>query len=177
MVPHYLSVLLDCSTVSSEECVAVEDDNVVTAPMMADKDILEFVQSSKSIIDTIDSDHKNEMTNVAPGPMSSDMKSIMQRMRSSIGEMSNKMERFVVNFMLKKDNVKKHIRLFSKSINVLFFQELESFELIFMRTHGHGTTPLSVKGDIEDVSSELNNGGYRLHFLDETSRTLLLSAS
>ncbi|GFT40624.1 uncharacterized protein TNCV_3007981 [Trichonephila clavipes] len=29
-----------------------------------------------------------------------------------------------------------------------------------------------MKEDIEDVSSELGNGGYRLHFLDETSRTL-----
>ncbi|GFX17138.1 general transcription factor II-I repeat domain-containing protein 2B [Trichonephila clavipes] len=29
---------------------------------------------------------------------------------------------------------------------------------------------------MEDVSSELGNGGSRLHFLDETSRTLLLSA-
>ncbi|GFU93322.1 hypothetical protein TNCV_1860531 [Trichonephila clavipes] len=41
----------------------------------------------------------------------------------------------------------------------------------------HGTTPLKVKEDVDDVSSELDNGGYRLHFLDETSKTLLLSAS
>ncbi|GFV33196.1 RNase H domain-containing protein [Trichonephila clavipes] len=39
------------------------------------------------------------------------------------------------------------------------------------------TTPLRVKEDIEDVSRELDNGGYRLHFLDETSRTRLLSAT
>ncbi|GFU07424.1 hypothetical protein TNCV_2203711 [Trichonephila clavipes] len=44
-------------------------------------------------------------------------------------------------------------------------------------TWGHGTTPLSVKWYIEDVSSELDNGGQRLHSLDEISRTLLLSAS
>ncbi|GFU24490.1 hypothetical protein TNCV_2264501 [Trichonephila clavipes] len=40
----------------------------------------------------------------------------------------------------------------------------------------HGTTPLRVKEDIEDVSSELGNGGNRLH-LDETFRTLLLLAT
>ncbi|GFT47089.1 protein phosphatase PHLPP-like protein [Trichonephila clavipes] len=43
-------------------------------------------------------------------------------------------------------------------------------------TRGHGTTPLRVKEDIEDVSSELGNGDKRLHFLYKTSRTLLLLA-
>ncbi|GFW48010.1 hypothetical protein TNCV_2401971 [Trichonephila clavipes] len=42
---------------------------------------------------------------------------------------------------------------------------------------GHGATPLSVKENIQYVSSELDNAGYRLQFLDETLRTLLLSAS
>ncbi|GFY36121.1 hypothetical protein TNCV_4844931 [Trichonephila clavipes] len=60
-----MSVLLDCSTVSSEESIAVDDDNVCTATIMADKDILEFVQSSKNIIDG-DSEDKNEMNNTAP---------------------------------------------------------------------------------------------------------------
>ncbi|GFS73530.1 uncharacterized protein TNCV_5003001 [Trichonephila clavipes] len=41
---------------------------------------------------------------------------------------------------------------------------------------GH-ETPLKVKEDIEDASSELDNGGYMLHFLDERPRILLLSAS
>ncbi|GFW93273.1 uncharacterized protein TNCV_2603911 [Trichonephila clavipes] len=49
-------------------------------------------------------------------------------------------------------------------------------EIIFKITWKHGTTPLRVKEDIEDVSSELGHGGERLHFLDETSKTLLLSA-
>ncbi|GFV49996.1 hypothetical protein TNCV_2372391 [Trichonephila clavipes] len=31
--------------------------------------------------------------------------------------------------------------------------------------------------DIEEVSSELGNGGYRLQLLDKTSRTLLLSVN
>ncbi|GFX03435.1 hypothetical protein TNCV_4634471 [Trichonephila clavipes] len=57
----------------------------------------------------------------------------------------------------------------------------ETFLAVFLsfldRTRGHETTPLRVKEDIEDVSSELGNVGYRLHFLDETSRTLLLSSS
>ncbi|GFS96474.1 hypothetical protein TNCV_17881 [Trichonephila clavipes] len=40
-----------CPIVSSEEFVAVGDDNVCTARIMTYKDILEFVQSSKNIID------------------------------------------------------------------------------------------------------------------------------
>ncbi|GFY04704.1 hypothetical protein TNCV_419591 [Trichonephila clavipes] len=36
------------------------------------------------------------------------------------------------------------------------------------------TTPLSMKGNIEDISSELDNGDYRLHFLDETFKTIAL---
>ncbi|GFT98145.1 hypothetical protein TNCV_789591 [Trichonephila clavipes] len=47
---------------------------------------------------------------------------------------------------------------------------------LIIRIRGHETTPLRVKEDSKDVSSELDNGGYRLHFLDETSRFLLLSA-
>ncbi|GFX65333.1 hypothetical protein TNCV_3168801 [Trichonephila clavipes] len=43
------------------------------------------------------------------------------------------------------------------------------------RTRGHRTPPLGVKEDIEDVSSKLGNEVKRFHFLDETSRTLLLS--
>ncbi|GFS96471.1 uncharacterized protein TNCV_17871 [Trichonephila clavipes] len=39
---------------------------------------------------------------------------------------------------------------------------------------GH-ETPLRVKGDIEDVSSGLDNGGQRLHFLDEMAKILMLS--
>ncbi|GFY30513.1 hypothetical protein TNCV_3522761 [Trichonephila clavipes] len=45
------------------------------------------------------------------------------------------------------------------------------------RTRGHETTPLMVQGDIEDVFTELDNEGYRLHFLDETPKILLLSGS
>ncbi|GFU56330.1 hypothetical protein TNCV_582641 [Trichonephila clavipes] len=53
---------------SSKELFAVDDDNVYTAPtIMADKDILEFVQSLKDIIDA-DSDDENEMNKEAPVP-------------------------------------------------------------------------------------------------------------
>ncbi|GFV59997.1 hypothetical protein TNCV_1401051 [Trichonephila clavipes] len=37
-------------------------------------------------------------------------------------------------------------------------------------TRGHETTALRVQGDIKDVSTELYNGGERMHFLDETSQ-------
>ncbi|GFT90694.1 hypothetical protein TNCV_4074721 [Trichonephila clavipes] len=46
---------LNCLTVSSEEFVAVDDSNVSTTPIMADKDILEFNKRSKNNID-VDSD-------------------------------------------------------------------------------------------------------------------------
>ncbi|GFX22610.1 hypothetical protein TNCV_2993451 [Trichonephila clavipes] len=53
---------LDCSTVSSKEFVVAEDDNVCTAPIRTHKDILEFVQSSKNIVDA-DSGDENKMDN------------------------------------------------------------------------------------------------------------------
>ncbi|GFU55640.1 uncharacterized protein TNCV_3193321 [Trichonephila clavipes] len=41
---------------------------------------------------------------------------------------------------------------------------------------GYDTTPLRVKGDIQDVSIGLDNKGYRVPFLDEVPRILLLVA-
>ncbi|GFY07163.1 hypothetical protein TNCV_277101 [Trichonephila clavipes] len=58
------TVSLDCPTVSSEELCSV-DYNVSTAPIMTDKDILEFFQSTKNIIEA-DSDEENEMNYTAP---------------------------------------------------------------------------------------------------------------
>ncbi|GFV23508.1 uncharacterized protein TNCV_4782191 [Trichonephila clavipes] len=86
--------VLDCPLVLSEEHIAVEDDNTRTASIMADKDILEFVQSSKNIIDA-DSDDENEIKNAAPVPTSSEMGNIMKSMHSyfdahSNGEMDKK---------------------------------------------------------------------------------------
>ncbi|GFW97698.1 hypothetical protein TNCV_1424621 [Trichonephila clavipes] len=48
---------------------------------MEDKDILEFVQSSKNIIDA-DPDDENEMNNAAPASTSSEMRSIMENVCS-----------------------------------------------------------------------------------------------
>ncbi|GFV12455.1 hypothetical protein TNCV_1792341 [Trichonephila clavipes] len=45
----------------------------------------------------------------------------------------------------------------------------------YSRTRGYETTPQRVKGDIEDVSIELDNEFQRLYILDETTRILLLS--
>ncbi|GFV61136.1 hypothetical protein TNCV_2100111 [Trichonephila clavipes] len=77
-----------------EEFVLVDDDNVCTAPNMADKDILEIVQNSKNIIHA-DSDGEKEMNNAASVPTSSEMKNIMKSMRSCLdahfnGEMNKK---------------------------------------------------------------------------------------
>ncbi|GFY34321.1 hypothetical protein TNCV_2506241 [Trichonephila clavipes] len=73
-----VSVLLNyCSTVSSEEFVAVNGDNVSIAPIMADKGILEFVQSTKSIIDA-DSYVQNKMNDAAP-PTSFEMRNIIMK--------------------------------------------------------------------------------------------------
>ncbi|GFV71802.1 hypothetical protein TNCV_4868861 [Trichonephila clavipes] len=53
---------LDCLIVLPKEFIAVDNGNVYTAPNMAGKDILEYVQSSKNIIDA-DSDDTNGMNN------------------------------------------------------------------------------------------------------------------
>ncbi|GFX55163.1 uncharacterized protein TNCV_1156241 [Trichonephila clavipes] len=73
-----VSVLLDCCIVSSEEFVTVNDDNVCTVPIIADKDILKFVKSSKNIIEA-DSGEENEMNKAASFPASSEMKNIMKK--------------------------------------------------------------------------------------------------
>ncbi|GFS71929.1 hypothetical protein TNCV_1702101 [Trichonephila clavipes] len=56
------AVLMDCPTVSWEEFVAVNDSNACTASIIIDKNILEFVKSSKNIIEA-DCDVENEMSN------------------------------------------------------------------------------------------------------------------
>ncbi|GFW86820.1 hypothetical protein TNCV_2809751 [Trichonephila clavipes] len=62
-----VSVLLGYLTVSLEEFVATDVDNVCTAPIITDKDTLECAQNSKNIINA-DSDDKNEGINAAPVP-------------------------------------------------------------------------------------------------------------
>ncbi|GFW55379.1 hypothetical protein TNCV_117631 [Trichonephila clavipes] len=58
--------LLDYSSVSSEEFVAVHNDNVCTAFIMPDKDILEFSQGSKNIIDGDSVDEKKNKAATVP---------------------------------------------------------------------------------------------------------------
>ncbi|GFW37912.1 hypothetical protein TNCV_4631141 [Trichonephila clavipes] len=67
----------NCPTVSSEEFLKTDDDNVCTAPIMADKYLLESVQSLKNIIDA-DSDDLNEMNNAASVSMSSETRNIVK---------------------------------------------------------------------------------------------------
>ncbi|GFY18534.1 hypothetical protein TNCV_2397601 [Trichonephila clavipes] len=85
---------LYCPITLSREFMAVDADFVSTALIMADKCILEFVQSSKNIIDA---DDEKEMTYTAPVPTSSKMKNVMKSMHSylnahSNGEMNNKVD-------------------------------------------------------------------------------------
>ncbi|GFU18066.1 hypothetical protein TNCV_1446261 [Trichonephila clavipes] len=68
---------LNCLIVLSEEFITVVDDNVCTAPIKVDKDILESAQSSKNFIDA-DSEDGNEMNNAAPVPLSSKMRNVIK---------------------------------------------------------------------------------------------------
>ncbi|GFW63811.1 hypothetical protein TNCV_3744161 [Trichonephila clavipes] len=85
---------------------------------MADKGILEFVQSLKNIFDA-DSDDENEMNKAAPVPTSSEMRSVMKITRSyldvhSNGEMNNKMDD-IEQFVAEKNNAKKISGYFPKT--------------------------------------------------------------
>ncbi|GFV03490.1 hypothetical protein TNCV_5060311 [Trichonephila clavipes] len=66
----------------------VIDDNACIDLIMADKDILEFIQSSKNIVD-VDSDDENEMNNSADVPMSSEMRNIVKSIRYCFDRHSN----------------------------------------------------------------------------------------
>ncbi|GFW61362.1 hypothetical protein TNCV_4136801 [Trichonephila clavipes] len=54
----------------------IRERDASSAPITADKDMLEFVQSSKNIIDA-DSDNESETNNENPDPPSSEMKNII----------------------------------------------------------------------------------------------------
>ncbi|GFW12617.1 hypothetical protein TNCV_818691 [Trichonephila clavipes] len=84
-----LFVLLDCPIVLSKDFIAVEDDNVCTDQIMANKDILESLFKVKKNIIDIDSGDKNEMNNSAPVPPSTEMRNIMKSMRSYLDAHSN----------------------------------------------------------------------------------------
>ncbi|GFT27155.1 hypothetical protein TNCV_40181 [Trichonephila clavipes] len=55
---------LNFPIVLSEDFIAEDDDNVYADPIMVDKNILHFVQSSKNILHT-NSDDENELNNAA----------------------------------------------------------------------------------------------------------------
>ncbi|GFV93913.1 hypothetical protein TNCV_1811681 [Trichonephila clavipes] len=95
------------------------------------EDVLEFVQSSKSVIDA-NSCVEDKRNHAASVPTSSEMRNIMKSMRSyldvhSNGEMNNKMddiEQSAGNIGLNKYHAKESIRLFSKkSKNILFLKK------------------------------------------------------
>ncbi|GFT96712.1 hypothetical protein TNCV_1159121 [Trichonephila clavipes] len=69
--PRFRQVLI-------ESPLELQDDNACTPPIMTDKDILEVLQRSKSIIGA-DSGEENKVNNVAPFPTSSEMRNIMKR--------------------------------------------------------------------------------------------------
>ncbi|GFT67327.1 SCAN domain-containing protein 3 [Trichonephila clavipes] len=56
-----VSKLLDYPTSSWKKIVEVDNDNACTASIRADKDILEFVESSKNFVDA-DSDDESKMS-------------------------------------------------------------------------------------------------------------------
>ncbi|GFY23941.1 uncharacterized protein TNCV_4896221 [Trichonephila clavipes] len=70
---------LDCPIVLSEEFITAND-----ATIMTDKDILEFVQSSKNIIEA-DFDDENGLSNAAPVPTSSEMRNFMKKLQRGCG--------------------------------------------------------------------------------------------
>ncbi|GFS51485.1 transposable element Tcb1 transposase [Trichonephila clavipes] len=111
-----------------ESIVRRYDDNVCTTPIMADKDIFEFVQNQKITTDA-DSDDENEMNNAAPVSASSEVRNVMKSMLSYLNAHSNGEMNSKINDSEQFDaekQCKENIRLFSKkSINVLFFKEFE----------------------------------------------------
>ncbi|GFY03576.1 hypothetical protein TNCV_3092021 [Trichonephila clavipes] len=75
--------LLIYPNISLEELFGVNDGNVCTSPIMTDKVVLEFVQSSKNI----DADSENETNNAALVPTSSEMRNIIKRMHNCLAMM------------------------------------------------------------------------------------------
>ncbi|GFT01074.1 hypothetical protein TNCV_4054661 [Trichonephila clavipes] len=67
-----------------EEFNAVDDDNVCSASMIAEKDILEFVQSSNSVIEANFNDEK-EKSNAAPVPTASKIVFQLDTLRENCG--------------------------------------------------------------------------------------------
>ncbi|GFU91255.1 hypothetical protein TNCV_4925851 [Trichonephila clavipes] len=87
---------LGCSTVLSEELIALCDGNMSSTTIIVDRNILEFVQSSKNFMDG-DSDDESEVNNAASVPVSNELRNVMKSKRSYLdahykGEMNNRMD-------------------------------------------------------------------------------------
>ncbi|GFX30130.1 hypothetical protein TNCV_2618401 [Trichonephila clavipes] len=77
-----VSVLLNGPTASSEEFVAVDDDNVCTATQLwQTKTLWSLFKAQKNILDA-DFDDENEVNNAAFVPTSSEVRNIMKNMFS-----------------------------------------------------------------------------------------------
>ncbi|GFX73579.1 hypothetical protein TNCV_2342841 [Trichonephila clavipes] len=94
---------LDCPTVSSEEFVAVDDDNVCTASQLWQTKTFwslfkaPIPTSSEMMSIMKNSDEENKMKNVVPVPTPSEMRNVIKSMRSYLdmhpnSEMNNEMD-------------------------------------------------------------------------------------
>ncbi|GFW45108.1 hypothetical protein TNCV_716101 [Trichonephila clavipes] len=88
----WLAYTLDLNPIEHVWDALGRHDNVCTAPIMANKDILGFVQSPKNSFDA-DSNNGNEMNDAGLVPTSSEMRDIMKGMRSYLGAYSNALSR------------------------------------------------------------------------------------
>lgn len=114
------TALLDCPTLSLNEYVAVDDD-VCTAPIMTEKEIVEIVQNpnDSTYVDS-DDESENGISDAVPVPSTSEMRKIIKSMRSYLNAQSNgemdkmmdNLEQFVDNLVLK--------RTFQKQISDFF---------------------------------------------------------
>ncbi|GFX97686.1 hypothetical protein TNCV_3065731 [Trichonephila clavipes] len=91
-----------CPIASSEESVAVDDDNVCT-----DGYILKFIQSSKTIINT-NYDDENKINNAVPVPMSSEINYLGAHSNSEMNNKLDHVEQFVHNLILQKAMQRKY---------------------------------------------------------------------
>ncbi|GFV08426.1 hypothetical protein TNCV_328601 [Trichonephila clavipes] len=117
---------LKCPVALAEEFIAVVDDNVRAAPIMADNDSLELVESLKNTIDA-DSKDENEMNNAAPVPTSSGMRNVLKSIRSFLDEHSN-------GEMDKKDDIERFVvkKTMQKNISD-YFPKIQSMFLFFKK--------------------------------------------
>lgn len=114
-----VSELLDCPTVSINEYVSIDND-VSTAPILTEKEILEMVKNPKVSADS-DDEFDNGFNDAVPVPSTSEVRKMINSVRCyldahSNGEMSktiDDLEQFVDNIALKNTFQKKITAFFS----------------------------------------------------------------